>query len=206
MVVQWCIKGLSLSGPGDASAILAAQEGLLCNWWRNTGKPAPKDVRDKLTVGNLDRHIHHFGKPDPATGQPFSDGTPFISLSAGVVERDKAAKTNRTHLARHVALQFGSAFGANTTAYLFTCWVIVGTRAAVEVEGISEEVRNLNVYRGYSPFHEEGEVTAKLIIPDNQIEKWEEWTDGPDGWTVTQTETNPRFTHPNILSNIRDYL
>lgn len=55
--------------------------------------------------------------------------SPFISLSAGTIERDAAAQTNHVRSARQTALWFGTEFGNETTAYLFTCWVLLAPGA-----------------------------------------------------------------------------
>jgi len=55
--------------------------------------------------------------------------------------------------------------------YVFYCWVFVGLNPAEEVEGIAEEVRDLNANRWYSHWWHEGDIAAKLIVPANQIEK-----------------------------------
>jgi hypothetical protein len=61
----------------------------------------------KLTDSAIDMHVNHFDANDPVSGLPISDETPFISLSAGTVERDSVAKTNNVHRARRTALWFG---------------------------------------------------------------------------------------------------
>src|SRR5690348_2369655 len=143
MIVQWCIKGLALQSDAEARHIIDSRAGILSNWWRAVGQIFQAEKTDRLTMANLDLHVNHFTDKDPVTGLPFSDRTPFISLSCGGVERDVAAKTNYVHTALRTALWFGTNFGTSGTAYLYTCWVLVGTRDAVEVEAISEEIRDL---------------------------------------------------------------
>lgn len=205
MIVQWCVKGLDLPDDDTAKEIIDRRGGLLCSWWRRVGTIRTNEIRDKLTANGIDRHVNHFAATDPATDRPFSEDTPFISLSAGTVERDTAARTNLVHRARQTALFFGMAFGQRNQAYLYTCWVLVAPRTAVEIEGVAEEVRDLNTYRRYSSWQTEGEVVAKVHVPDNQIrsyEKWEISTDGSHFYRVW-THDNPRFTAPERLSNVR---
>jgi hypothetical protein len=209
MIVQWCVKGLSLPDDTTARTIIDNRAGLLCNWWRDVGTISPPQSRDRLTAGNLDRHVNHFSAIDPSNGRPFSEQTPFISLSAGVVERDTAAKTNYVHRARKAGLWFGSNFGANTTAYIYVCWVILAPRSAVEVEAVAEEVRDLNTYRRYSEFQTEGEIAVKIIVPANQIQQCERWdldvTSRPK-FVQTWVHSNPRFTPPELLTNVRELI
>lgn len=208
MIVQWCIKGLALESDKAARWILDSRAGLASNWWRAVRTLNRAEIPDKLTPANLDFHVNHFSDLDAATGLPFSERTPFISLSCGSVERDVTAKTNYVHAALRTALWFGTNFGARDSAYLYTCWILVGTRQAVEVEAVAEEIRDLNTYRRYSAYQTEGEVVAKVIVPDNHIEKCQKWT-----WDRTARkivpdwiQANPRFTPPSILSNVRELI
>jgi hypothetical protein len=208
MIIQWCIKGMSLSNDQEARAIIDSRMGIVSNWWREVSRISPAEIRDKLTSVNLDLHVNHFTDPDPIRNQPFSETTPFISLSSGTVERDSVAKTNYVHTALRTALWFGTNFGATGTAYLYTCWLVVGVRAAVEVESVSEEVRDLNSYRRYSAYQTEGEVVAKVVIPDNQIQQCQRWTWSRAARTMSPgwIQKNPRFTRPDTLSNVRELI
>ena len=200
MIVQWCIKGLALPDDQTARELIDARHGLVCNWWRTVQVINPAAVRARLTPANLDLHVNHF------TLNRFSEMTPFISLSCGTIERDAAARTNLVRRARRTALWFGTKFGTTSTAYLYTCWLVLAPRQSVEIEGVAEEVRDLNTYRRYSPFQTEGEVTAKVVVPDNQIMNCEKWSwDRPQGHlSMDWTYSNPRFTQPEQLSNVRE--
>jgi hypothetical protein len=208
VIVQWCMKGMSLSGDKEAKAVIDSRGGIRSNWWREVNNITPPGRRDKLTEGNLDLHVNHFSDLDPATGQPFSKMTPFISFSSGTVERDSIAKTNYVHTPLRTALWFGTNFGTRQTAYLYTCWLIVGIRPAVEVEAVAEEVRDLNSYRRYSAYQTEGEVVAKVFVPDNQIQQCQRWTWNRAARRVSPgwIHKNPRFTPPDILSNLRELI
>jgi hypothetical protein len=208
MIVQWCIKGLALRSDRDARSILNSRQGIVSNWWRAVGNIRQSEIPDKLTPANLDLHVNHFSDPDVTTGLPFSERSPFISLSSGSVERDSVAKTNYAHTALRTALWFGTNFGASDTAYLYTCWVILGTRQAVEVEAVAEEIRDLNTYRRYSAYQTEGEVAAKIVVPDNHIEKCQKWTWDRASLKIAPDwiQKNPRFTPPETLSNVRELI
>ena len=74
--------------------------------------------------------------------------------------------------------------------------------------GVAEEVRDLNTYRRYSPFQTEGEVTAKVIVPANQIlgyEKWS-WDRSAHSLTIVGTYWNDQFTPAEQLSSVRSLI
>jgi hypothetical protein len=191
-----------------ARRIIDRRTGICSNWWRTVGKISQPAISDKLTPANLDLHVNHFSGRDPGTGSPVSELTPFISLSSGTVERDSVMRTNFIHTALRTALWFGTGFGAANTAYLYTCWVLVGPRAAVEVRGVAEEIRDLNTYRRYSAYQTEGEIAAKVVVPDNQIAQCQKWTWDRVSRTMISgwIQRNPRFTMPDVLSNVRELI
>ena len=210
MFVQWCIKGIRGQMAGDpaghgiddqaARGMIDSGEGIRCNWWRREEYISNSEIRSKLTDENLDRHIHDY--------EQFKDETPFISLTAGCVQRIAALRWNRIHEAQDVALRFATELGSRT-GYLFYCWVIVGLKPAVAVESVAEEVRELNTYVSYSDYQLEGEVTAKISIPSNQIQRCERWEAiPPGGWRSMRTwsHSNAKFDPPTVVSNIRDLL
>lgn len=210
MIVQWCIKGMHFPDDNAARNIIDSREGIICNWWRSVGTISPAQCRDKLTAAALDMHVNHFSEMDPDTGRPFSENTPFISLSAGTVGRDQVARTNFVSRAQKTALRFGTNFGRNSEAYLYTCWVVLAPRPAVEIEGVAEEVRDLNSYRAYSQFQLQGEITAKVSVPDNHIQKCEKWVvrgSRKKGiFEVDWSYENSRFTSPEMLTNVRELI
>lgn len=201
MFVQWCIKGIAggIDGIDDveADAMTAGGGGIHCNWLRSVGHARAQDVRDKLTPRNLDRHLHDYDN--------FRNDTPFISLTAGCVERDVVQRLNRIHEAQDVALRFATDWGART-GYLFHCWVVVGLNPAVEIGSVAEEVRSLNTYTRWSDYQLEGEITAKLHVPSNQIERWERWDPSGLWLQLTRAHTNPGFEPPQRLANLRGRL
>ncbi|MFF7767434.1 hypothetical protein ACFZC7_13115 [Streptomyces massasporeus] len=208
MIVQWCIKGLALPGDDEARALIDGRSGISSRWLLKYGRVSLAEFATKLTEQNLDRHVNHFERKDPATGLPFCEESPFISLSCGTVERDAVAKTNFVHTARHTALWFGTQFGARREAYLYTCWVVLAPRSAVSVHGVAEEIRDLNTYRRYSPFQTEGEVTAKVYVPATQVRSCEKWTwdHGEKRLRKEWDYLNPHFTEPEALSNVRELI
>lgn len=120
-------------------------------------------------------HQNRYADPDPKEGGlPFYRRTPFISTTAGTVERHDLWRKNRVYLPRWQALRFATD-GWRRDGYLFYCYVLTIGKQAVAHEAFAEELRELNVYTGYSPYHPEGEITAKIRIPPTQIEYVEFW-------------------------------
>jgi len=213
MFVQWCVKGIrgrlsnesSDSGliAHDAIELIRGGHGIQCNWWRGVIEITPSQIRQKLTAANLDLHINNY--------HSFFTETPFLSLAAGCVERDILYRTNHVHPAEDTALAFATDNGTRS-GFLFYCWVIVGLKPAVSVEAVSEEVRELNSYRRWSAYQLEGEITAKIHVPANQIQSvewWEPTVAGPlerrtDSTDWTPAYLNRRFSPPSDVSNIRE--
>ena len=197
MYIQWCVKGIA-SGPGfgwnEAQHLLASEAGILSNWWRARHQITPTEVAEVLNLANLYRHLNDYDTYGPET--------PFISLAAGSVGRDAYLGVNTVHSAIDTGLWFATDFGTRPGA-LFYCWVPVGLNPAVEVSSVAETVRDLHVYRDYLPYQLEGEVTAKVHIPSNQIEKVEWWNDFNDVDPV-DTFLNPLFVEPGPLTTLRD--
>jgi hypothetical protein len=202
------VKGLHLDSDEAAKELISSGGGLTCAWWRRVNVISPSLIRDRLTVDAADRHVNHFDVADPVSGLTPAEDSPFISLSAGTVSRDAALRTNTVVRARQTALWFGSAFGIHPYAYLFLCWTLLSPRQAVPVEGVSEEVRDLNTYRRYSEFQPEGEILAKVVVPGNQVVACEKWelAGMPEVWKLADEWRNPDATNPEVLSNVREVI
>jgi hypothetical protein len=126
-----------------------------------------------------------------------------LSLASGCVERDTIAQRNYIYSAIDTALGFATDYWSQPGA-LFFCWTLVASNPAVEVAGVSEAVRELNVYHRWSPYQLEGEITAKVQIPANQISRVE-WWDGAvrkDRWI--DRFINPKYVDPAPVTNLRD--
>jgi hypothetical protein len=213
MLVQWCIKGIRGRlaeeshdvgiSESEAINIVHRGEGIRCNWWRRVHKISPSAIRQKLTGADLDLHVNNYDS--------IQNDTPFISLTAGCVQRDVFYRTNRIVKAEDTALMFATRNGT-APGFLFYCWVIAGLKPAVEIESVAEEVRELNSYRSWSNYQLEGELTAKIQIHANHIQRIEWWS--PDNQGILQKKTNvprwnpayfnPQFTPPSEVSNIRE--
>lgn len=213
MIIQRVIKGIGGINGHEARNLLGA--GIICNWWRNVNPlPAP-EIPQRLTERNLHWHQNRYSDSDPLQGgRAFCELTPFISTTAGTVERDPSLMRNVIHPAWLIALEFATD-GWSRDGYLFYCYLFILGRPTVQHRQFSEELRELNVYTGYSPFQPEGEITAKIIIPPTQVEKFVFYSDAsiqrsfrsgqlltPDDEVFNQGMYRP----PEELSNLRDVL
>ncbi|MDD9962631.1 MAG: hypothetical protein OXU70_11120 [Gammaproteobacteria bacterium] len=201
MYLQYCVKGIagataSLPGITKAEAIdaMSGGRGIFSNWWWAKKKITPEEEAAVLTDANLYRHLH-----DYAT---FGNQTPFISLACGAVERDTVIQYNWIYSAKNTALMFATDNWTRPGA-LFFLWVPTSHRAAVAVRAVAEPVGDLNIYRRWSPYQLEGEVTAKVHIPANQIERLEWWVPKQGRGELDYEEENPNYVKPEVLSNVR---
>jgi hypothetical protein len=206
MYVQWFVKGISskndagdpILSKSEAFDLVDTGRGIISNWWRTRphGLISPPDVQRVLTAHDLDRHVHDYDAYGPET--------PFISVASGCVERDLEAAQNNIYSAVDVALEFATARFTRPGA-LFIGWLPVALNPAVEIASVAEAIRDLNVYHRWSPYQLEGEITAKVNIPANQISLVEWWdpsvrTDEPD-----EIHQNPGYVTPMPLLNHREY-
>jgi hypothetical protein len=74
----------------------------------------------------------------------------------------------------------------------------------VEIAGVAEAVRELNVYHRWSPYQLEGEITAKVQIPANQVSRVEWWDGSLHKDRPTDTLINPSYVDPTPVTNLRD--
>lgn len=209
MFFQKVIKGIAGLNRTHADEVFL--NGIICNWWRNVKVISPAQTVQKLTSENLDWHLNHYDEPDPLMGNaPFYENTPFISATAGVVERDTFAERNWVFDPLMTALQFATR-DFTTIGHVFCAYVFTLGRQSIELSEFAEEVRELNIYQNYMPFHHEGEIAAKIQIRAPQIEKWEEY-DGPTAekdWdagnlpTPSFVRVNPMYAPPEQFCNIR---
>jgi hypothetical protein len=212
MIIQRVLKGLSNLTDAEVQDIFTG--GLTCNWWRTQGRLIQPLVPDRLTDRNLEWHRHSFTTPDPLQNYaPFCDNTPFISTTAGTVDRDTANQTNTLVPAWRPALYFATNRWT-TDGWLFYCHLFLIGRRAVAMEAFSEELRDVNLYTGFSPVHLEGEITAKLVIPAAQIERADFYslTDARAAAahgalpTAQRSLINTDFVNPLDYSNLRELL
>ncbi len=199
MIVHWCLKGIAQSSTfDDTSAVQVFQDGLPSKWvWKHSGGPLDAGLaggQAALGAKALDDHVNHYGLvPD----------TPYISLSAGIVT-PKPGGGVTIHPAWKTAVDFATR-GGRTPGYVFRCWAIVSPKRNAGLCAISDEVRDLNIFRPFWIFHQEGEIAVPLIVPARQIE----WVAkirvdltldtrfGTDGY-----KDNAQFVGPDAISNV----
>jgi len=218
MVFQKVLKGVN--GLDAIKAQQIVDNGLLSNWWRTAGRITPAEIKLHLNSVNADLHLNHYHKPIPI-GNPltkygkakFGDVTPFISTTAGVVERDGNSKQNLFFPPFMTALRFATD-NFKSTGYVFYAYLITIGKKAIEMEQFSEEIRELHVYSEYQRYFRQGEIMAKILIPSVQIEKAIGY-DGPSALRDLKAGRIPSFSHsvtnssyqePEKLSNIREIL
>ncbi len=210
MFVQMCVKGIN--GISDSGAEMILQRGLASAWWRNSTNITSAEINKRLTREELELHIHSFEEKHPTLDGRVRDQSPFISLTAGSVERDAFYSRNEINPAHIIALDFATGFGEPGECYLFYCWVLVALRPSVPVRHLAEEVRELSTYTRYSPYQPEGEIAAKIEVPASQIEKFEKYKYGPgddDGRMrikLLATKVNKDYISPHEVTNYRDWL
>ncbi len=203
MYIQRCVKGIAGPKPdgtdsgmtrSEAFDLVATELGILSNWLRRKRYASPPEIARVLNDHNLDRHLHDYDVYGP--------DTPFISLACGAVERNVALSHNFVHAAIDTALMFATHDWTRPGA-LFFCWVPTSMNPVTPVQSVAEPVRDINVYQRWSPFQLEGEITAKVNIPANQIERVEWWDGSLDTDRPQDVRINPAFVDPTQLSNIR---
>ena len=148
MIIQKVIKGIGDIDQTEAQRIL--KKGIYSNWLRKLGKIDPSQIPEQLTEENLMKHQNHYYEPD--NGEPFYFHTPFISTTAGTMSREVAKQTNVPHKAWLTALYFATA-GLSRDGYLFYCYLFTLGKKSVGHQAFAEELRELNIYTGFSSFH-----------------------------------------------------
>jgi len=218
MYFQKVLKGIKDLSP-DAAAGMIREDGIRCNAWRRAGGMSASDISVQLTDNNILSHLNHYGDPLPATHAQSSSTerltygniTPFISTTAGALQRFSSPGLNICFPAFMTALQFATA-NFTTRGFIFYAYLITLGKKAIPLVQISEEVRELQLYHHYLPYHREGEIVAKIVIPSPQIEKAEEY-DGPAAIrdlrtgkvpAPLQTIPNSGYAAPDIYCNIRE--
>jgi hypothetical protein len=210
MYFQKILKGIVADN--DPAALHYLREGgIHCRWWTRVGSITAEEIRTKLNERNLYWHLNRYDDPDPTQGnEPFCDHTPFISTTAGAVERDVIAQANWVYPPFMTALTFATN-NFSAVGYVYYGYVITLGKKAIELQHFAEEVRELHIYTGFLPFHDEGEITAKIYIPSVCLERYEKFdptqafNDLSNGMfpTPVDVQWNPNYAAPEQFSNVR---
>ena len=217
MYFQKALKGIN--GIDQATAQHIVDNGLMSNWWRKARTIKVADQKQLLNYANADLHLNHYNEPIPAGhllspyGGSYGSVSPFISTTAGAIQRDKDKGTNIFFDPFLTALRFATK-QYRSTGYIFYCYLLTMGKAVIEMEQFSEEIRELHIYRDYLPYHSQGEIMAKIIIPSVQIEMAVEYN-GPAAEAALKAKTipvptnriiNTTYLPPEKYSNIREVL
>jgi hypothetical protein len=212
MFIQRVLKGITGIDRNSVQTI-ASNKGIQCNWWRTVRTITTAEIKEKLSDRNLVWHLNEYDTIDPVTGKPFHENTPFISTTAGTVERDYFYARNLVFPAWLTALRFATD-QFTQTGYVFYAYSFVLGKQSIPLMQFSEEVRDLHIYTQYLPYHPEGEIVAKIYIPAVSIEKVEEYDPiaaqtafkGNNLPSPTWTYNNPAYVPPEPFSNLRGLL
>ena len=183
----------------------------MSKWVRNSPTRAIPfaEIPKRLTERNLTWHQNNYNQPDPlCQNQPFSKTTPFISTTAGSVERKVFWRKNTINRAQLQALLFATN-GWTTNGWLFYCYLFTLDKPSVELQQFSEPHRELHIYTTFSTYQPEGEITAKISIPTVQIshaELWEKEDFRKGRMQPRKRLNNPLYEKPEKFHNIRGYL
>jgi hypothetical protein len=195
MLIQWCLKGIREQASfGDAEATDLVVAGIQSNWlFNNRTMPivqAIRTVQGLLNESALITHVNNYAAVRTTS--------PYISLSAGVVLRDTTIGT-RVFPAWMSAVDFATDRG-RVSGYIYRVWTIVAPKPAPELLNVSDEIRNLNLFRAAWKYQLQGEITAKLVIPSSQIQSVVKV--GADGKLTGFRVDNPRLVAPESICNL----
>lgn len=205
LYIQTCLKGIrgeTSTGAGNglswsgAQYLITSGQGILSRWWQTKGIISPGEVAAVLTELNLDRHLNDYAH--------YGATTPFISLSAGYVGRDRAKKTNAVYSAIDIALGFAT-HNWKHPGVVFYCWVPVSMEKAVEISTVAEPIRDTLSYRKWFQHLHQGEVTAKITVPANQISRVEWWDGSLSKTNFTYSFDNPAYVQPARVTDFREW-
>lgn len=175
MFFQKFVKGIHGLSDVEADLILT-RTGIMSNLWRNSpnGTLDVHSAQRRLTERELSLHLDRYNAPHPDGGQ-VRDKTPFVSLAAGTVDRQRLLRRNVPRPAHLTALRFATD-QFRGSGHLFFGWVACLEKPSVSLEQFAEDVRDLHSYTAFRRYHLQGEVTAKLCVPPVQLERVERWT------------------------------
>lgn len=123
-----------------------------------------------LVVGPRGRAVELLTSP-PEPPVRFRERTPFISVTAGTVEPERARdpKRNVPLPAWLTASGFATDWG-NHSGWVVYGYVSLLGRPSLPLMEFSEEVRDLHQHEWFNRHHSEGEILAKIWIPPVRLE------------------------------------
>jgi hypothetical protein len=195
MVIQWCLKGIEERASfGDKEAADLLNTGIKSTWlFNNAVMPiaqAIPTVQGLLSETALISHVNNYAAVRTTS--------PYISLSAGVVLPHTPLGT-RVFPAWKSAVDFATHRG-KVAGYVYRLWTIVTSKPSPRLMNVSDEIRNLNLFRAAWKYQHQGEITAKLVIPPVQIESVVKI--GADGRLTGFRADNSQFVKPDSISNL----
>ena len=196
MRIQWCMKGVAqYPSFGDTEAIAILNSGLPSNWLRQnaTGRLDAGLIDGQRALGPvaLFDHVNDYASVGVET--------PYISLSAGIVQSD-ATFGYAVYPAWYTAADFATQ-GPTGEGYVYRVWTVVSPKVSASLMSVSDEVRDLNVFRHFWRYNREGEIAAKLLLPFTQIQFVAKLNTMLD---IIWQRHNPRFVRPESVSNLLD--
>lgn len=208
MIFQMALKGIPGLPVAAANTIL--ESGLLCRWWLRVTDLPRNEVADRLTEDELYNHVARYHDTVPGATYTYGANSPFISLSAGTYQT-VSSWSYKHFAARWTALRFATD-NFKTDGLALRLWVPVLGRPAVQLEHFAEEVRDPHQYPVAYGYHHQGEVTAKIVVPPTQIERYDYYSgsaaavalSGGTWPTPTASRANPKYVSPNSYVNLRD--
>jgi hypothetical protein len=176
VIFQRVLKGIPVAREDSEDGLSEADvkhilngAGLYSNWWLNApnARISPPQIAEKLTEDALIKHLVDYDTVE--------EKTPFISTTAGTVERDVAETRNVYFPPLYTALRFATRDFSQDGYVLYAYLFLLG-RKSIELAEFAEEVRDVNTYTNYYAWHPEGEIVAKVHIPATRIEKAERYS------------------------------
>lgn len=203
MQINWCLKGISSRpGFGDAEALAVLSDfGIQSSWLLNNGSlplaQATVASQNALSLPALEDHVNNF--------YAVAGHTPYISLSAGCREFAGIGAAATHYPAHETATDFATDYG-RVEGYIFRCWVVTTPQVSAAIPGLADEVRDLNLFRKFTHFHDEGEIAAKLLVPRRQIQSVRKVDVRGQRIAIAGHGTllvrNPHFVQPQTVSNL----
>jgi hypothetical protein len=194
MHIQWCLKGVA-ENPGfsDTEAIAVLDSGLPSNWLRQnaTGQLDAGLIDGQRALGAIPLfdHVNDYASVGART--------PYVSLSAGIVQPDGAFGF-ATYPAWYTAADFATQ-GPTGEGFIYRVWTVVAPKVSASLMNVSDEVRDLNIFRHFWRYNHEGEIAAKLLVPFTQIQYVAKLNSQLD---FIWQRHNRRFVQPETISNL----